>query len=244
MFFSEVDMRLLALLMVLGAALFAADRGPRIAVAGISKSTSYRAKADFQLTADPLSQEWKDVRGVAFEHGRYGEQVPGYATEVRSRWTEKNLYFLFTCHYKDFNLKPGPPAVGETNELWNWDVAEAFIGSDFKNIRSYKEFEVSPRGEWVDLSIDLSLGAKDSNDWRWNSGFANMTRIDEQHKVWYAEMRIPMSSIAAWKPEAGRAFRANFFHVQGKPAKFLAWQPVNQDSFHKPEAFGMLVLAK
>jgi len=181
---------------------------------------------------------------VTFEHDRYGEPVPGYATEVRSRWTENNLYFLFTCHYKDFNLKPGPPAAGETNELWNWDVAEAFIGSDSKNIRSYKEFEVSPRGEWVDLSIDLNLGAKDSNDWRWNSGFANMTRVDEQHKVWYAEMRIPMSSIATWKPEAGQAFRANFFHVQGKPAKYLAWQPVHQDSFHKPEAFGMLVLAK
>ena len=43
----------------------------------------------------------------------------------------------------------------ETNELWNWDVAEVFIGSDFKNIRRYKEFEVSPQAEWVDLDINL-----------------------------------------------------------------------------------------
>ena len=70
-------MRLLALPIVLGAALFAANRSPRIAVAGISKATSYRAKADFQLTADPLSQEWKDVRGVAFEHGRYDPRTAG-----------------------------------------------------------------------------------------------------------------------------------------------------------------------
>ena len=212
--------------------------------AGDGEATSYRAEADFPLTADPVSQEWKDVRGVAFEHGRYGEQAPGYVTEVRSRWTDNNLYFLFTCHYEDLNLKPGPPADGETYGLWSWDVAEVFIGSDFENIRSYKEFEVSPRGEWVDLSIELNPGGKNRTDWQWNSGFSNMTRIDEQHKVWYTEMRIPMSSITAWKPEAGRAFRANFYHVQGKPTKFLAWQPVNQDSFHKPEAFGKLVLAK
>ena len=43
----------------------------------------------------------------------------------------------------------------ETNELWNWDVAEVFIGSDFKNIRRYKEFEVSPQAEWVDLDVNL-----------------------------------------------------------------------------------------
>ena len=43
----------------------------------------------------------------------------------------------------------------ETNELWNWDVAEVFIGSDFKNIRRYREFEVSPQAEWVDLDLNL-----------------------------------------------------------------------------------------
>ena len=42
----------------------------------------------------------------------------------------------------------------ETPRLWNWDVAEAFIGSDFERIGFYKEFQVSPQGEWVDLAID------------------------------------------------------------------------------------------
>jgi len=179
-----------------------------------------------------------------FEHGRYGEPAPGDATEVRSRWTENYLYFLFACRYEDLNLKPGPPAKGETYGLWNWDVAEVFIGSDFENINRYKEFEVSPRGEWVDLSIELNSDGKNRTDWKWSSGFENLTRIDKGRRIWYAEMRIPMTSIADWKPEGGRTFRVNFCHVQGKPAKFLTWQPVNQDSFHKPEAFGKLVLAE
>jgi hypothetical protein len=32
---------------------------------------------------------------------------------------------------------------------------KCFIGDDFKNIRRYKEFEVSPQGEWVDLDVNL-----------------------------------------------------------------------------------------
>jgi len=32
-----------------------------------------------------------------------------------------------------------PNPLQETNELWNWDVAEVFIGSDFTDIK-HKEF--------------------------------------------------------------------------------------------------------
>jgi hypothetical protein len=54
-------------------------------------------------------------------------------------------------HYEELYLHPNPSATTETNKLWEWDVAEVFIGSDFKNIRQYKELQVSPQGEWVDL---------------------------------------------------------------------------------------------
>jgi hypothetical protein len=54
---------------------------------------------------------------------------------VRSRWTKNNLYLLFVCKYEELHLKTEPATDRETNALWNWDVAEAFIGSDFANIR-------------------------------------------------------------------------------------------------------------
>jgi hypothetical protein len=75
---------------------------------------------------------------------------------VRSRWTFYNLYLLFTCAYdanEPLNLKPDPDLEKETNELWNWDVVEVFLGADANNIRRYKEFEISPQGEWVDLDV-------------------------------------------------------------------------------------------
>lgn len=34
----------------------------------------------------------------------------------------------------------------ETNRLWKWDVAEAFVGSQANDSRRYREFEVSPQG--------------------------------------------------------------------------------------------------
>ena len=58
--------------------------------------------------------------------------MPGHRTEIRSRWTGRNLYFLFTCPYEQLNLKPEPKTETETNQLWKWDVAEVFIGSDTK----------------------------------------------------------------------------------------------------------------
>lgn len=208
-------------------------------------AVSLHAAKDFPLTANPAASVWRMEPSAVFEHGRYGEAVPAHRTEVRSRWTPANLYFLFTCRYEEMNPKPGPPAAGETNGLWDWDVAEVFIGSDFENFRRYKEFEVSPRGEWVDLSIEVDPNGRDLHgDWLWNSGFEKKTRIDEAHKTWYVEMRIPMQSIAAWQGAPGRAFRVNFYRCQGKRTHYLAWRPVNQESFHKPEAFGKLVLQR
>jgi hypothetical protein len=67
----------------------------------------------------------------------FGKAFRGYRTEVRTRWTKDNLYFLFTCRYEQLHLKPNPNTNTrqETNELWNWDVAEAFIGSNFPDIQ-------------------------------------------------------------------------------------------------------------
>lgn len=201
------------------------------------------SKADFAVTADPDSDQWHNVPGVFFENGPRGEPVPGHRTEVRSRWTGRNLYFLFLCPYETLHLKPKPMIDKETNQLWNWDVAEVFIGSDFDHIRRYKEFEVSPQGEWVDLDIDRDHPLPEGG-WLWNSGFEAKARIDAAHKVWYAEMRIPMDKIDTRPPAPGLQMRVNLYRCQGADPnrKYIAWQPTHSRSFHVPEAFGRLQL--
>lgn len=201
--------------------------------------------SDFPLTANPQARHWKNAPAVFAENGPRGETVPGHRTEIRSRWTRDNIYFLFICPYQELNLKPDPSVTSETNHLWDWDVAEVFVGSDFERITRYKEFEVSPQGEWVDLDIDR-VHPLPEGGWLWNSGFAAQARIDEARKIWYAEMRIPLRSIDSRPPAAGLEMRINFYRCQGRPParKFIAWQPTGEDTFHVPQAFGLLRLVK
>ncbi|HVN20352.1 MAG TPA: carbohydrate-binding family 9-like protein [Dongiaceae bacterium] len=179
------------------------------------------------------------------EADRYGKPDPKYRTEIRARWTKQNLYILFICPYEELNLKPHPNTSAETNELWNWDVAEAFIGADFQNIQRYREFEISPQGEWVDLDIDLHH-PNDVEGWKWNSGFAVSARIDKGAHIWYGAMRIPYSAIDSRPAAAGNKLRINFFRCQGPTAvrHFIAWQAPMSDGFHVPEKFGTLELVR
>src|SRR5438128_538278 len=126
---------MMKLLLLLLAALPLAADGPGVIL-------SKHVKKDFPLTADPAAPQWKSAGAVFAANGRRGEPMPGHRTEIRSLWSDKNLYLLFICPYETLNLKPNPSATEETNKLWDWDVAETFIGTDFNNIRHYKEFQV------------------------------------------------------------------------------------------------------
>lgn len=201
-----------------------------------------RALADVAPSADPASEMWRNGPVVFAENDPLGSAVAGHRTEIRARWTKDNLYLFFACPYEELYSKPNPVTDAETNKLWNWDVAEAFIGSDFENIFRYKEFEVSPQGEWVDLDIDRKHPAADGGV-SWDSGFQVKTRIDAARKIWYGEMRIPFSAIGG-RGEKSQKFRVNFYRMQGPPPdrKMIAWQATHARNYHVPEAFGVLEL--
>jgi len=204
---------------------------------------SARAPREFGLSADPTRPEWADAPRVQVTTDYFGKAIPGKATEVRSRWTADHLYLLYICPYDTLTLKPDPTPAIETPRLWNWDVAEAFIGPEIGPITRYKEFQVSPQSEWVDLDIDRE-DPKGQAGMKWNSGYTVKGRIDEQAKVWYGEMRIPFSAIDTRAPEAGRVFRIGLYRIAGAAPtrQHYAWSPTHQANFHVPQAFGVLRL--
>jgi len=204
---------------------------------------SRKALEDMAPSTDPTVSFWQVTPPVYADKSPYGQTLPRYRTEIRSRWTEKNLYFLFICPYEKLNLKPSPTTSTETNHLWEWDVAEVFIGSDFRNIQRYREFEISPQGEWIDLDIDLSKPHHEEG-WTWNSGFVVAARIDPAAKIWYGAMRVPFSALESHPPAVGQGFRINLFRSQGPPPNRIAvvWQPTMSETFHVPEKFGLLRL--
>jgi hypothetical protein len=201
------------------------------------------SSTDLELSTDPASAVWADAPRVIADKNYVSEPIAGGPTEIRSRWTKEHLYLLYICPYDELNLKPDPNRSAETPRLWNWDVAEAFIGSEAAPITRYREFQVSPQGEWVDLDIDRE-NPKGQAGGAWNSGFTVAARIDSQAKVWYGVMRIPFSSIEERAPEPGRRFRTGLYRIAGAGAakKYYAWRPTGQTSVHVPDAFGAIRL--
>lgn len=198
---------------------------------------------DIALSADPASVSWKNAPAVIATGDAFGREQPEARTEVRSLWTDRDLYFLFVSHFETLYPRTHPNPKKEVWGLWDYDVAEVFIGDDFKNIEVYKEFEVSPDGEFVDLAVDRRKKGNEV-DWTWNSGFQYKTRIDRQNKIWVCEMRIPWKTIDRRAPVAGNELRLNLYRIEGGPPhrKEVAWQAVGNPSFHTPERFGRLRL--
>ncbi len=205
---------------------------------------SFLAQKDWEPMADPQSAEWKDIAGVKATRDYFGQPVSLAPTEVRSRWTHKNLYLLFICPYDELYLNPNPVTTDETNKLWNWDVAEAFIGSDYLNPARYKEFQVSPQGEYVDLDIDQDDPKSPQQAIEWQSGFTVRGRVDSEKKIWYGEMRIPFASLDVKAPKALDELRLGLFRIEGPEPRrvYVAWRPTGAKTFHVPAAFGSLVL--
>lgn len=206
---------------------------------------SKKAPADVPLTADAASAFWRDSHSISVTTDSTGSPVANHRTEIRSRWSANHLYLLYICQYQELNLKPDPAVTKETNQLWNWDVAEAFLGADFNDIARYKEFQVSPQGEWVDLDIDRSP-LKRGAGVAWDSGFEVKARVDEAHKVWYGAMKIPLKSIGVAAPAVGVEIRAGLYRIAGREPqrKLISWQATGARNFHVPERFGILRLSE
>lgn len=219
--------------------------GCSFATAADKVAKAVEAPQDVPLQTDPTAEFWRDARPVVMERSSEGKKLPRYRGEVRIRWTNNNLYFLFTCPYTELYLKPDPNTAQETNQLWNWDVAEVFLGSDFNDVKLYKEFEVSPQGEWIDLDIDLKKPHHEDG-WTWNSGFEVAVRTDAPAHTWYAAMRIPYSAVDTRPAAVGNKLRMNLFRSQGAPENHqeVTWQPPKAQTFHTPERFGLLQLVK
>jgi hypothetical protein len=229
-------MKVIALL-PLAAALASAD--PK------AKMVAPHSKSGFDLTADPTSRAWKKIKPIEGAVDPMGKPAASNRFQFRVQWTDAFLYILFTCPFDQLNLKPNPTQIEETNKLWEWDVVEVFIGADLDNIHQYKELQVSPQGEWVDLDIDRKA-PKPEGGWKWNSGMQSRAKLDEAGKVWHAEMKVPFAALGGDKPRPGSEYRINVYRLAGKaPDRIqVMWTPTMVRSHHTPEQFGRLVLAK
>jgi len=202
-----------------------------------------------ELTLDPQADIWKSAAAQSMSKDCSLQiDYPNITTEIRAFWTDTDLYILFRCPYTVLNLFLPADNGKKHLGLWDRDVVEMFLGDDWSNIRHYREFEVAPTGDWIDLAIDLD---RESYDRNWRSGWQTAARIDEGQKVWYAAARIPLSAVSAKPVEDGTKWRMNLYRIEGlgqDPQRhFLCWQPTcvqNRDPNHVPEHFGTLIFTR
>lgn len=175
--------------------------------------------------------------------------TPGewFRAEVRSRWTGSNIYFLFIGHYQKLTLRPNPILTNETYRLWERDCFEVHLGADFEHINRYREFQISPQSEFLDLDIDSTKPRPGYNgEQKWNSGWTVKAVVDETNKIWCGEMKIPITTVDLRPPRPGNEMRINLYRQDGAGANrdFLAWQPPLVWNPHHPEKFGILRLVE
>jgi alpha-galactosidase len=190
----------------------------------------------------PGAPWWERTPAIRFERDWRGERAdPQRATEVRLLWNEQTLFLRFFARHRELHVFPDARPDGWRDELWERDVAEAFLQPDASDVRVYKEFEVSPNGYWIDLNI--AHGEKEEM----RSGLRRRVVQDAGARTWTAELAVPMRSLTP-AFDGKRNWRANFFRVEGKvePRFYSAWSPTltPAPNFHVPEAFGHLVFCE
>ncbi len=184
----------------------------------------------------PEAGDWKKARPVAFCSDWQGKHPdPKRETEVRLLWSPQFLCLRFRSKFRKIHVFP--EANQRCDHLWDRDVAEVFLQPPGFEIKHYKEFEVSPNGNWIDLDISprgtLNLMCE----------LKARATVDDKSRVWIAELAIPMRCLTE-DFNSNRDWRVNFFRAEGAdPNRFYsAWQSTNtpQPNFHVPERFGTL----
>jgi alpha-galactosidase len=184
----------------------------------------------------PIPSAWEKAQPVAYSSDWRGQNSdPLLETRARMLWSHECIYIQFLCRYRELYVYE--ECNCRRDELWDRDVAEIFIRPSEEKVRHYREFEISPNGNWLDLDIDHSEKRILYCDLK-----SRVTLHPDKH-IWNAELAIPISSLtAAFDPHS--VWRLNLFRIEGRePNRFYSsWQPTNtpKPNFHVPEAFGEL----
>ncbi len=189
----------------------------------------------------PEAAAWNSVKPVVFCTDWRGQDAgPGRKTEVQILWSRTALYLRFQAQYKDLYLYPGKNQ--RQDKLWLRDVAEVFFQPPSKQ-EGYKEFEISPNGNWLAVHI---FSAAEERFSKLDCDLRSRGNVDKMEHTWTAEIAIPMNCLTE-QFEPATSWKVNFFRIEGaKPDRFYsAWHPTNtaRPDFHVPEVFGELKFA-
>lgn len=184
----------------------------------------------------PHAADWEKAPSASFCSDWQGNNAdPQRETQVRLLWSSQSLYLHFRNSFRE--LRVFPESNQRRNHLWDRDVAEVFLQPAGLETKHYKEVEISPNGNWIDLDIAPQGGTILHCDLRARAS------VDNKSHVWIGELAIPMKCLTD-NFDPASVWRVNFFRAEGAdPERFYsAWRPTGtpRPNFHVPERFGTL----
>src|SRR5581483_2900257 len=155
------------------------------------RDTAIAVRMKTALGADGFPQDvaWESAVPVRFCSDWQGKNADiQRATEVRLLWSRAALFLRFQSKYRD--LYTFSDQDTRHDQLWTRDVAEVFIQPNYESGHTYKEIEVSPNGDWLDLALTNGSRAD------LNCKMKTRAEINAKEKIWIAESVIPTQCLA------------------------------------------------
>jgi hypothetical protein len=195
-----------------------------------------RIRSDFEPDGALDEAVWDRAQPVWVEYGSLKHDVRAeLATRVRVLYSDQFIYFGWESPFTKLTVFETPSPDRERLGLWDRDVVEVFIGSDWTNINRYAEYEVAPTNERLDVLLNLP-----AKEFGWDGRAQSAVKVDRKRKVWTVEWRMPLEVLSPSKPVRGDRWRLNLYRCDRANDAFLAWNPVLKSSFHTPAKFGVL----
>ncbi|KAL6401115.1 hypothetical protein AUP68_16839 [Ilyonectria robusta] len=185
---------------------------------------------------------------------KYSKSVPDKTdfplTQVDLCYTRSSLVLTFTA-YDETNFY-FDPEQGTNDDIWAYEVMEAFIYKGTKDPQTYLEFEINPNNVTYQAFVynpskDRADGAPFDHLFVWDpaaDGFSATTTLDKPAERWVSKVKIPLGLFNVDDGTAkGTDWRMNFFRTITSPSTYPdqelgAWSPPNKASFHISKYFG------
>ncbi|MCZ8522549.1 MULTISPECIES: carbohydrate-binding family 9-like protein [Paenibacillus] len=165
---------------------------------------------------------------------------PAERTEISVCWNPDHVYVRFYC--QDRYTKSSYTQRDEP--LYEQDVVELFIDEQGEGTE-YLEIEVSPNNVIFDAMIrhdGIDLMLECNTAWNMEGLVTSVYREAEDRLVY--DIRLPAGAFLH-PLTAGTRWRVNFYRIDEQPdgrREYQAWSPTGAAQFHRPLAFGWLVL--
>ncbi|KAK2839299.1 hypothetical protein FQN49_006278 [Arthroderma sp. PD_2] len=179
------------------------------------------------------------------------DQKPFPRTSVKLCYDTKSLNIQFEA--KDEKYFYFDPAHKTNDDIWKYEVMEAFISTGHADPSTYLEFEVSPNNVTYQAFVYnpskiRAEGAPFDHAFITNpiaDGITSKTSLAQAEKKWSSDVRIPLALFNVDSPRHSK-WRMNFFRTvtskETYPDQVLgAWSSPDKASFHITSFFRKLV---